>query len=127
VSSFKEENTMDSEELLAALKEQNQVQLDEHRKGLEASIHGYFRKMDARFDDVERQLDELTARTTHLDQGIVGLRRDITQLHEFVATQSTRMDSMDGRLSRINRRFDLADMTDELRMRVEALEKGTKV
>jgi chromosome segregation ATPase len=127
VSPFKEENTMGSEELLAALKEQNQVQLDEHRKGLEVSIHGYFRKVDARFDDVERRLDELTARITHLDQGIVGLRRDITQLHEFAATQSARMDSMDSRLSRINRRLDLADMTDELRMRVEALEKGTKV
>jgi division protein CdvB (Snf7/Vps24/ESCRT-III family) len=76
---------------------------------------------------VDRRLDELTTKTAQLDQSIVGLRRDITLLHEIAATQSARMDSMDSRLSRINRRLDLADMTDELRMRVEALEKGTKV
>jgi transposase len=99
----------------------------EHRKGLEEFIHGYFRKVDARFDDVDRRLDELTTKTAQLDQSIVGLRRDITLLHEIAATQSARMDSMDSRLSRINRRLDLADMTDELRVRVEALEKGAKV
>jgi chromosome segregation ATPase len=124
--SFTEEKTMNNDELLAALKEQNQVQLDEHRKGLEEFIHGYFRKVDARFDDVDRRLDELTTRTSQTDQSIVGLRRDITQLHEIAATQGARMDSIDSRLSRINRRLDLTDKADALEVRVQALEKAVK-
>jgi tetrahydromethanopterin S-methyltransferase subunit G len=62
----------------------------------------YLRRIDARLDGVERKLDEVVARLSSLEHGFAGFHIDLAAVNQ-------RLDSLDLRVSRIERRLDLVD------------------
>lgn len=62
----------------------------------------YLRNIDACLDRIEHKLDELTTR-------IGGLERDGAAMKSDIVGLQIRMDNMDRRLSRIERRLELTE------------------
>jgi chromosome segregation ATPase len=108
-----EENTMDSAELLAAIKAQTQQQLDAqteaitrmietHRNGLQEFVHERFRKVD-------ESLAILRADMANLKPRVSGVETALGALTEAVGRTNNRIDHVDTRLERIERRLDLTE------------------
>ena len=88
---------MENEELVAAIRASN----EEHRKGLEAFIHGYFCRLDDKLDRLREDMADLKPRATAVEV-------QLGQLTASVGRTNQRIDRVDARLDRIERCLDLA-------------------
>jgi uncharacterized coiled-coil protein SlyX len=66
----------------------------------------YLRRIDQRLERVEQDVGDLKLRMTNLEQRVAS---GFSQLELTLATQSRRLDRVDERLGRIERRLDLVD------------------
>ena len=62
----------------------------------------YLRRIDERLDTIERKMDEVILRLGRLEEQVAGLHVDNAIIHQ-------RLDNLDRRVTRIERRFDLAE------------------
>ena len=69
----------------------------------------YLRRMDEKLDCVVERLDNLMARLGSIKKQVLGARRDLIELRADFVRLEPRMDSPDTRVSRIERRLDLAE------------------
>ena len=68
----------------------------------------HLKRFQAVLDRVERKLDDLTRRAGNLEMSVAGVRRDLAHLEENDAAMSIRMDYLNERVERIERRLELA-------------------
>ncbi len=67
----------------------------------------YLRRLDSKMDRLIADNRELKHRSTTLDVGLASNRREIAIVGESVAHLSVRLDGVEERLERIERRLDL--------------------
>ncbi len=65
--------------------------------------HEYFKRVDAKLDRVLETLENNVSRLSSLEEQVSLLRRDVTRVEH-------RIDTMDVRLSRIEKRLDLVEV-----------------
>jgi uncharacterized coiled-coil protein SlyX len=70
----------------------------------------YLRRLDAKMDRVLEELQDLKHRVTALEIGQSRIRQDIAELQGLYAGSQLRMDRIDSRLERIERRLDLQEV-----------------
>ncbi len=58
-------------------------------------------------EQIEQKLEEVIVRIGHLEVGVAGLRRDFAHASENAAGMSVRMDPMNDRIERIEKRLEL--------------------
>lgn len=63
----------------------------------------YLRRIDERLDRVDTSLQNLIARVGSVEEQVAGLRKDFVRLE-------VRVDQMDDRMKRMERRLDLTDV-----------------
>ena len=68
------------------------------------------RKIDTKLDRVIEEVTDLKIRVTALEMGLAGVRRDLAALAEADAHTNVRLDRIDGRLTRIERRLELVEV-----------------
>ena len=68
----------------------------------------HMKRFHAGQDRIERRLEEIVGRAGRLETSMVDLRRDHLHTEEFCAALSVRLDHVDGRLARIEKRLELA-------------------
>lgn len=68
----------------------------------------HLKKFQAGQDRIERKLEELITRVGHLEGSVSGLRRDFAHADENAASMGVRMDRLDARIERIEKRLELA-------------------
>jgi predicted nucleic acid-binding Zn-ribbon protein len=69
----------------------------------------YLRRIDAKMDRVLDDIQDLKHRVTALEVGQSRIRQDIAELQGLYAGSQLRMDRIDSRLERIERRLDLQE------------------
>ncbi|MHB0887236.1 MAG: hypothetical protein ACYC07_00775 [Acidithiobacillus sp.] len=67
----------------------------------------HLKRFQVVLDRVERKLDDLTRRVGNLEMSVAGVRRDLAHLEENDAAMSIRMDYLNERVERIERRLEL--------------------
>jgi hypothetical protein len=72
-------------------------------------LRSRFARMDERFDKIERVLQEHTDRLARIETTLVGVRRDTADLYAYAVSLSQRMDGLNERLDRIERRMGLTE------------------
>jgi hypothetical protein len=72
-------------------------------------ILAQLRAIRGTLDDHSRRFDEVIDRLARVERELVATRRDITNLHEDWAGMAVRLDNLDRRVGRIERRLELAD------------------
>ncbi len=72
-------------------------------------VLAYLRRMDAKLDRVLDEVQDPKQRVTALEIGQARIRQDIAELHGLYAGSQLRMDRIDSRLERIERRLDLQE------------------
>jgi hypothetical protein len=60
-----------------------------------------------------RAIRGILARLARVEREVVDLRRDILGLHEDWVGMTRRLDNLDGRMARIERRLDLVETTSQ--------------
>ena len=68
----------------------------------------HLKRFQAGQDRIERKLDELIVRVGHLEGSVSGLRRDFAHADENSASMGVRMDRINERIERIEKRLELA-------------------
>ena len=68
----------------------------------------HLKRFQAGQDRIERKLEELVNRTGHLEVAVAGIRRDFAHADEGAAGMGIRMDRINDRVERIERRLELA-------------------
>ncbi len=68
-----------------------------------------FRRLDTKMDRLADDVREVRERLTSVELGLAGVRRDIGGLAGSDARIQVRIDRLDGRLERIEKRLDLID------------------
>lgn len=68
----------------------------------------HLKRFQAGQDRIERKLEEIVNRIGHLEVGLAGLRRDFAHADEAAAAMSVRLDRMNDRIERVERRLELA-------------------
>lgn len=79
--------------------------MEAHFAALREFIHERFRVVDTKLDRVIADVGDLKQRMTAVEAQIVATRRDIISVEEAVAHQSARLDLIETRLYRIERRL----------------------
>ena len=69
----------------------------------------YFRRLDAKLDDVRADLDEVRSAIRSLEDRQLGVERSIGLVREDMARRDRRGDVLATRVKRIERRLDLAE------------------
>jgi chromosome segregation ATPase len=69
----------------------------------------YLRYIRQAVDDLKGDLAGIKLRQTSVEQALLGLRADVVRLEESIFRQTVRIDAMDGKLDRIERRLGLVD------------------
>ena len=69
----------------------------------------FLRRLDAKMDRVIDDVQDLKRRVTSLEDSHARLRHDIADLHAGQAGMQLRIDRVDQRLERMERRLDLQD------------------
>lgn len=67
-------------------------------------------RMRVDMDLMRSDIRDIKLRMTSLEESIAGLRGDIANLHTVAALHAGRMDRIEDRLARIERRLDLVDV-----------------
>jgi septal ring factor EnvC (AmiA/AmiB activator) len=75
---------------------------------IENLLFEHLKRFQSGLERIERKLDELIARVGHLEGGLAGLRRDFAHADENAAAMSVRMDHINQRIERIEKRLELA-------------------
>lgn len=68
----------------------------------------HLKRFQAGQDRIEKKLDEVVSRLGNLEMSVAGIRRDLAHLEENDAIMSVRMDRLNERVERIERRLELA-------------------
>jgi hypothetical protein len=71
----------------------------------------HLRRFDAKLDDVRADLDGLPAAIRGLEDRQLGVERAIGLVREDMARSDRRSDALAGRVKRIERRLDLAEVS----------------
>lgn len=69
----------------------------------------YLRRIDARLERMDDDIQDLKRRMTAVEDGIARLHHEIAGIRGDYAGLQLRMDRFDDRLARIERRLDLAE------------------
>ena len=75
--------------------------------GTENLVLEHLKRFQAGQDRIERKLEEVVTRIGHLELGLAGLRRDFAHADEAAAGLNIRMDRMNDRIERVERRLEL--------------------
>ena len=67
----------------------------------------HLKRFQASQERIERKLEEVIVRIGPLEVGVAGLRRDFAHADENAAGMSVRMDRMNDRIERIEKRLEL--------------------
>lgn len=67
----------------------------------------HLKRFQAGQERIERKLEEVIVRIGNLEVGVAGLRRDFAHADENAAAMSVRMDRMNDRIERIEKRLEL--------------------
>ena len=67
----------------------------------------HMKRFQAGQDRIERKLEEVVTRLGHLELSVAGLRRDIGHSDEQTASVGVRLDRMNERLERVEKRLEL--------------------
>ena len=73
----------------------------------------YLRYIRGAVDDLAGSIAGLKVRQYAVEQSVLGLRQDVVRLGESIVRQTGRIDAMDDKLSRIERRLGLIDDSTE--------------
>ena len=76
---------------------------------VENLIIEHLKALRAGQDRIETDVRELTHRVGRVEIGIAGLRRDLSHYEEGTAEQSVRMDRLNERIERVERRLEIAE------------------
>jgi chromosome segregation ATPase len=68
----------------------------------------HLKRFQAGQERIEKKLDEVVSRLGNLEMSVAGIRRDLAHLEENDAIMSVRMDRLNERVERIERRLELA-------------------
>lgn len=69
----------------------------------------YLRYIRQAVDDLKGEMSGMKLRQTSVEQALLGLRADTVRLEESIFRQTVRIDAMDAKLDRIERRLGLID------------------
>ena len=69
----------------------------------------HLRRIRASQERTELEIGDIKARLTAMDETMANSRTDLAHLHSLYAQQSKRIDRIEDRLGRIERRLDLVD------------------
>jgi predicted nuclease with TOPRIM domain len=75
----------------------------------ESLVLAMLRRMDAKLDDVVREVRDLRERVGSVETTLAGVRRDLAHLAETDARLQAGMDRLRDDVERIKRRLDLSD------------------
>ena len=75
---------------------------------IENLLLAHLKRFQVGQERIERKLDDLISRVGHLEIGLAGLRRDFAHADENTASMSVRMDRINERIERIEKRLELA-------------------
>jgi predicted trehalose synthase len=77
-------------------------------ENIENLILEHLKRFQAGQDRVERKLEEVVTRLGNLEIGVASVRRDFAHSEENTAAISVRVDRLNERLERIERRLELS-------------------
>lgn len=77
-------------------------------ENIENLIIEHLKRFQSTQERIERKLDEHTARLGRIEIALSSIRRDIAHNEETWAEQSVRIDHLNERLERIERRLELS-------------------
>ena len=77
-------------------------------ENIENLILEHLKRFQAGQDRIERKLEEVVTRLGNLEIGVASVRRDFAHSEENAAAMSVRVDRLNERLERIERRLELA-------------------
>jgi predicted trehalose synthase len=77
-------------------------------EGVENLILEPLKRFHAGQERIERKLDEVVTRLGHVETGLAGLRREFAYAEESAASMGVRMDRINERIERIEKRLELA-------------------
>jgi len=69
----------------------------------------HLKRFQATLERVERKLDDLTIRVSHLETGLASVMQHIANQAATSAAQLVAIDTINGRLDRIERRLELTN------------------
>jgi uncharacterized coiled-coil protein SlyX len=76
---------------------------------IENLVLEHLRRMNIRLDDLGRNIGEIKHRVGNLETAFAGFSGRMSGVEAVLATQSLRLDRVDDRLTRIERRLDLVE------------------
>lgn len=77
-------------------------------EGVENLILEPLKRFHAGQERIERKLDEVVTWLGHVETGLAGLRREFAHAEESAASMGVRMDRINKRIERIEKRLELA-------------------
>ncbi|HWA21233.1 MAG TPA: hypothetical protein VG735_02435 [Caulobacterales bacterium] len=78
-------------------------------ENIESLILEQLRRLNGKADGIALDVIDIKSRLTSLEEGQAGVRGELAQLYTSYANQSRRIDRIDERLARIERRLDLVE------------------
>lgn len=76
-------------------------------ENIENLLLEHMKRFQAGQDRIERKLEEVVSRIGHLEVSVAGLRRDFAHSDENGAAMSVRLDRLNERFDRIEKRLEL--------------------
>ncbi len=77
-------------------------------EGVENLILEHLKRFHAGQERIERKVDEVVTHLGHMEIGLAGLRREFAHAEESAAAMGVRMDYINARIERIEKRLELA-------------------
>ncbi len=76
-------------------------------EGPESLVLRYLRAIDGKIDRIAEEMHDVKLRLTSVEEGLTGVRREITHLYEAQTRMQHTLDRHGDRLERIERRLEL--------------------
>jgi hypothetical protein len=77
-------------------------------EGVDNLILEHLKRFQTGQERIERKLDEIVTRLGHMEIGLAGLRREFAHAEQSAAAMGVRMDHINERIERIEKRLELA-------------------